>query len=120
LARGPLGPLVIDRRLLADWGGLVDHGLDQEEVADGVLFDPVEHGLEHLETLFLVLDERVLLAVAAKPDTLLEVVHLEQVVLPLGVDDLEEDHPLEFPHERPELFFLGLVSGEEALEQGLS
>src|SRR5512143_214836 len=118
LAGRPRRLLVIHGRLLADGRRLVDDRLDQEEVAHAVLLDPVEHGLEHLEALFLVLDERVLLAVAPQADALLEMVHLEQVVLPLRVDDLQQDHPLELAHERSELPLLGLVRGVEPLDQG--
>ena len=93
------------------WGASSEtHGLDEEEVAQGVLLDPVHHRLEHLVAFLLVFDQRVPLAVTPQADALLEVVHLEEVVLPLGVDDLEEDHPLELPHPLgPEELFLVFV-----------
>ena len=51
-------------------------------MARGVLLELEHHLLEHLEGLFFVCDERVLLGVAAQTDALLEVIHGEEVVLP--------------------------------------
>src|SRR5262245_1566452 len=64
------------------------HDLRLPEVLDHAVLDALHHGLEDLERLLLVLDERVALAVAAEADALLEVVDVEQVVLPLLIDDL--------------------------------
>ena len=74
--RSALGLLVINRLLSPLLGKLLlDDRLDEEEIANGVLLDPVDHGLEHVEAFFLVLDEGIPLAVAAEPDALLEIVH---------------------------------------------
>ena len=48
--------------------------LVQEDPAQDLLVDPVHEGLEHRERLFLVLDERIALAVAAQADAFLQVV----------------------------------------------
>src|SRR5919106_221294 len=76
-------------------GLLLGHRLVPEELRDDVVLDPVLHLLEELEALFLVLVERIALAVAAQPDPLLEVVEGEEVVLPMDVDRAQHDPALE-------------------------
>ena len=72
--------------------------------------DVVHQVDEHIERLLLVLDQRVLLAVASETDSFLEVIHREQVVFPLAVDDVEHDHALGLAQQlRPEHDFLFLV-----------
>src|SRR5262249_34868300 len=53
--------------------------------------DAILHTLEQPEALFLVLDERIALAVAAQADALLEMVEAVKVILPLRIDDLQHD-----------------------------
>src|SRR5262245_26367324 len=65
------------------------------QVADDLLLDAVLHRLEEGETLFLVLDERIALAVAAQADAFLQMVEAVEVVLPLRVDDLQHDVALD-------------------------
>src|SRR5574337_2182533 len=77
--------------------GLHGH-LDLHQALDRLLGDARLHGLEQLEALALVLDERILLAVAPEADPLLQVVHAQQVVLPLRVHHLQQHHPLQVPH----------------------
>src|SRR5438874_6442386 len=75
-------------------GGLprrVADQLDLEEALHDGRLHPLDHVLEEIECLLLVLGERVTLAVAAEADPFLEVVDRQQVVLPLLVDD---DHHL--------------------------
>ena len=60
-----------------------------EELLDHGLLEVVHHRLEHVEGFLLVLGQRVALAVAAKADALLEVVHVQEVVLPELVDAAE-------------------------------
>ena len=60
--------------------------------------DAVHHVLEELEALALVLDQRVALAEGAQVDALLQVVHVEQVVLPARVDDLQHHGALDAAH----------------------
>ncbi|PSK61598.1 hypothetical protein B0E53_06501 [Micromonospora sp. MH33] len=75
--------------------GLLDLHLQVVEEADRLLLDAVHHGGEHVEALALVLDDRVALGVRPQADALLEVVHLVEVLAPLAVDHLEQDHPLQ-------------------------
>ena len=63
--------------------------LEAKEVADDRALHAPGHLHEHLVAFLLVLLLRVLLAVAAQADALAQVVHREQVVLPLLVDGLE-------------------------------
>ncbi len=72
--------------------------LHAEEVASGVFLEAQHHGFEHVEGLFLVGDEGILLGVAAQADAFLEVVHGEQVVLPQAVEDGEHDDALVVAH----------------------
>src|SRR5439155_20994067 len=62
----PLAPLVLPVQLFLFVGGL-----QQEEPAQGFVFDAVHHGFKHVEGLALVLDQRVALAVPAQADALL-------------------------------------------------
>src|ERR1051325_7138112 len=54
------------------------------------ILDALHHFLEELERFLLVLDQRIALAVAAQADAFLEVIDVEEVILPLLVDDLQE------------------------------
>src|SRR5208337_3733527 len=47
---------------------------------------------EQLKGLFLIFHKRVFLSIPPQPDTLFEVVDTKEVVFPLGVDHLEENH----------------------------
>ena len=51
-----------------------------------VFVDAALHVLKQLEAFFLVLDQRILLAVSAQPDAFLQVVEAVEMVLPLAVD----------------------------------
>ena len=61
-----------------------------EDVGDGLALDGVLHGLEHVEALALVLDQRVALADGTQADALLEVVHLVEVLTPVPVQHGQE------------------------------
>src|ERR1700751_6197438 len=78
------------------WGPLED--LHQVEILNGLFLEPFHHLLEHVEGLALVLDERIVLAVAAKADALLQVIHVEEVVFPKRVEDAQHDHALVLAH----------------------
>ena len=65
-----------------DGGAVGADDLHAEEVAGGVFLEAEHHSFEHLERLFLVGDERILLRVAAKADAFLEMVHGEEMILP--------------------------------------
>ena len=89
--------------------------LHAEEMARGVLLEREHHGFEHLEGLFLVGDERVLLGVAAEADAFLEVVHGEEVIFPEAVEDAEHDDALVVAHGgRAEDLLLDVVAGADA------
>ena len=92
----------------------------QKHPPQDLLVDPVHEGLEHLERLFLVLDQGIALAVAAQADAFLQVVERVEVVLPLRVHDLQHDHALVEEHQlRPDLPLLLLVEGLDAGVEGL-
>ena len=73
--------------------------LQEEQIAYRLVFNAVHHVLIQDEGFLLVLDQRVFLSVAAETDALFEVIHREQVVFPLVVDDVEHDVALGFAHE---------------------
>ena len=90
---------------------LFGYRLELEQVTNRVVLDAQLHVREHVERLFLVLDEGVPLTVGPQPDTLFQVVHGQQVVLPGRIDDLQQDVPLELAHlVRSDALFLRLVA----------
>ncbi len=78
---------------------LADLRLQKHQVPDNLFFDPVEKRFEGHESLFLVFDEGVPLAVSSQADALLEVVHVQEVVLPLVVDHLQHHELLVLAHQ---------------------
>src|SRR5687768_10026049 len=77
-----------DRR---ERGVVADTRREPPQVADDFLFDPILHRREQREAFLLVLDQRILLAVAAQPDAFLQMVEAVEVILPLRIDDLQHD-----------------------------
>ncbi len=91
-----------------------------EDQPGELLPDRVHEGLEHDVALVLVGDQGIDLGEAAQVDALAEIVHLRQVLLPAGVDDLEEDVALERSHQLlAELFLALVVCGENVLGEQL-
>ena len=70
------------------------------QITDDLLVDAILHRLEEREALLLVFDERIALAVAAQPDSFLQVVEAVEVILPLRVDDLQHDVALDAMQDR--------------------
>ena len=94
---------------------LVDVDPHQPQRPDHFLVDPALHVLEHLVAFALVFDERVFLPVAAKPDAFLQVVQAVEMILPLRVDDLQHELPLDVSQNlRSERLFLRLVLRRDA------
>src|SRR5215469_9548619 len=69
--------------------------LHVEEVAHRFVVDARHHVFEQDKGFLLEFDKWILLAVATKPDPLLQMVERKQVVFPLRVDDIENDAALE-------------------------
>ena len=74
--------------------------LDAHQLLDDVGLHAADQLLEQVVAFLLVLLQRVLLAVAAQPDALLQVVHAEEVVAPQVVERLQPDDALEVAHHR--------------------
>src|SRR4029077_1564802 len=74
--------------------------LDAHQLLDHVRLHAADQLLEQVVAFLLVLLQRVLLAVAAQPDALLQVVHAEEVVAPQVVERLQPDDALEVAHHR--------------------
>src|SRR5579859_7947965 len=83
---------------------------DPEDARDDRGLDAVAKLVEHLERFVLVLDQRVALAVGAKPDALAELLHLGQVLHPLPVDGAQHHVALDQRHQvRADLLDLAVV-----------
>src|SRR5256884_3160233 len=77
-----------------------------------------DHVLEHVVPLLLVGLEGVHLPVAAQPDALLQVIHVEEVVLPERVERLEHDELFQVAHDgRAEGRLALLVDRADALDE---
>ncbi len=92
---------------------------------DHIGLDPVHHRREHIEPLPLVLHQRVFLAVTAEADALLQVIHGQEVILPVRINHPEHDHLLELTHERLAefllLFLIGILyTGEDLFANGFA
>src|SRR5882724_6719230 len=74
------------RRGHSDGGRLLPDHAHLEELLQHDLLEVVHHLLEHIERFLLVLGQRVALAVTAEADTLLEMVHAQEMILPQLVD----------------------------------
>ncbi len=59
----------------------------------------VHHGGEQVETLALVLDQRLLLGERPQADALAQVVHLVEVLTPLAVEHGQQHPALELAHD---------------------
>src|SRR5919197_5712742 len=91
------------------------------EVADDFFVDALLHRLEQREARFLVLDERVALAVAAQADAFLQVVEAVEVVLPLLIDDLQHDVALDaLQHLAANELFLLVVRRDDPFPQAIA
>ena len=66
-----------------------------EEQTDSFLLDILRHLVEHLVTAQLVLNQRILLSVCLQTGSLTKLLHIVDVIHPLAVDDLEQDHTLD-------------------------
>ena len=69
--------------------------------ANHLLLDQEAHLVEHPLALAPVLDQRVLLGVAAQADALAHVVHVVEVLTPARVDHLQGDPALDVPGAAP-------------------
>src|SRR5882724_1892025 len=91
--------------------------LHQIQIPDRVFLEALHHFFEHVERFTLIFHQRVVLSVATKADTLLKVVHVQEVVLPKLINDAEHDHALVVAHGvGSEELLLGLVAVFEFLE----
>src|SRR5262249_36208626 len=71
------------------------HRAEPPEIADDLLVDALLHPLEQVEALLLVFDQWIALAVAAQPDAFLQMVEAVEMILPLGVDNLQHQVALD-------------------------
>ena len=95
--------------------------LHQVEIAGGLFLEALHHGFEHVERFALVLDQRIVLAVAAQPDAFLQVVHVAQVVFPLRIEHAQHDHALVVAHGvGADQLFLRVVTFFQLGEDGVA
>ena len=90
----------------------------QKQKPHRFLVNPIHQIVKECERLFLEFNQRILLSVASQPDSFFQVVQAEQVILPLRIDDIEQDAPLEPSHHvRAKKLFLFLVPRVYLLNQ---
>ena len=70
--------------------------LHRQHHARRILADGIDHRVEHIKALDSVFDDRILLAVSAQPDTALQLFAGVDVIHPLRVHVLQQDHALQF------------------------
>jgi len=87
--------------------------------ADGIFLDRPRHRLEQLKTFAAVLDNRVMLGIAAHADAVAQVVHDVDMVHPLAVDSAQQDEPFRIAHQvrRCEFLLARLVAGQGLIGQ---
>ena len=73
--------------------------LDLGQQRGCVVFNPLEHGLEHLEGLALVLVAIVLLRIATQMDALTQIVHGGQMIAPMLIEHAQHDVTLDLLHD---------------------
>ena len=87
------------------------------QIADSLFLEGFHHGLEHVERFFLVFDKRIVLSVATKPDTFLEVIHRQKVIFPELVEHAQHDHAFVMAHRlRADDPFLRIVTVNKFVE----
>ena len=98
---------------------LVGAHLNQEQPANGLLSDGLNHCLEHLVAFLFIGHHRVMLAVSPQADALLQIVHGIDVVHPVFVYHPQHDDPLQLPHQRLAVhgFLLGIDLFSKFLHQ---
>jgi len=83
------------RRLFA----FMTNGLYMKQPLDRVRFDPFHHAGEEIKPLTFVFNQGVFLSVAAKTDAVAQMVHPQQVILPMMIDDLKHEGLFEKTHQ---------------------
>ena len=82
-----------------------------EQPFQRVGLDPFHHAGEQIKPFSFIFDEGVFLTVATKPDAVSQMVHREQMVLPVVIDDLEHECLFQKPHQlRSQLRFFFRIS----------
>ncbi len=75
------------------------HGLDAEQAFQRIRFDPLHHAGEEVVAFLFVFNQRILLSVASEADAVAQVIHAEEVVFPMVVDDLEHEGLFQEAHQ---------------------
>src|SRR5437660_1096244 len=116
--RGPGAPDGTRRRRLL---AVAQHRTEPPHVTDDFLVHAVFHSLEERKALFLVLNQRIALAVAAQADPFLEMVEAVEVILPLLVDDLQHDVALDaLQYFAADQFFFFVVRRDDFLPEQIA
>ena len=73
--------------------------LHVKEPIERVGLDPFHHTGKEIEAFALVLDERIFLPVPTQSDPVAQVIHPQQVIFPVVVDNLEHERLLQETHQ---------------------
>ena len=74
------------------WALHLPNGLHVEEPVKRIDFDATHHAGEHVEAFAFVFDQRIFLAIPAQADAVAQLIHAEQMILPMMIDDLQQHH----------------------------
>ncbi len=91
--------------------------LHQVQVPDRLLLEALHHVFEHVERLALVLHQGIVLTVPAQPDSLAQVIHIEQMIFPVLIQHAQHDHALVIAHRvRTNQFLFRVVTLAQLVE----
>ena len=61
-----------------------------------ILTDTVGHGIKHLITAHLILNQRIPLGISLQADSLTQLIHIVNMGHPLVIDNLQQNNPFQF------------------------
>jgi hypothetical protein len=83
----------------SDGLSLIPDGLYMKEPIKRIGLDPFHHACKEVVAFTLVLNERIFLSITAQSDSVAQVIHPEEVVFPVMVDDLEHEVLFQEAHQ---------------------
>ena len=62
------------------------------------MFHCFNHDGKHFKTFTLIFIQRVFLAIAAQTDALLQMIHIQEMFFPIGINHLQKNNPFKITH----------------------